>query len=1296
VAREPEHTVLRINFRRPDSAASLALRTPITLKLANHFRTFLPGIVIAGTLSMPSFAPVWLGIHPPNAVAAFAHAGTLPAILPAILPGTLPAAAPADALRALAERQKSEPDAAVRTLPPPAGVDAAAVAELPEAERAPGSPALWDLKTTLDQLAPVAAPAQPAEEPPLQPQPEPLGEDAGAPDDADARWQALRKYIAGRDMLASNDLPGAIAELQAAAQLDPSAARTWRVLGEAQLAAGRRTAAAQSLREALRRGDRDIRTRWLVGRDLLRSGRADEAATFLALAYRELDGNQDPAMKHLVPADLGEALVRSRRALAGAEALREGLDLPRQFSKPTRLREELGELFRRRADLHIALGDAMCGLARYEDALIAYETAADLPALDPGAARARRMFALLKLGRSADVALRLIEDARAAAGRVDERQIAMLRQLGIDAAGPRRDITAAIESELARLDAELPATTPPSVRVSLIRARAAVLPAVTARALLENALIDPRLPTGLDDLFDELLRALSAATPAERVQAAVRIAELQPRHAPRLARALLSSGLELPSIRRELNAGTPPAAGIGALLLSVSISDLLGRPGEALAVFDRGLASINPGTNAPALGALAAEFAAGAGEWARARREVDRVRAIQPSGPDLAQALRAVQDFSAALEAIRPTLGDQPAPFDDAAKVEHLLRAADFAQRAGKPELAEAFLQRARAADPFDERSYEALIALFGQGGPRADQAKLSATFRLARESLPTGRSLRRLSAQEMLSRGAWAQAEPVLAALADEEPATPGFIELLVASWEQQARAGDAAAASRGRDWLQARRAARPAQPWLITGIARMLAAEGKGTEAESLLAAALDEFGSPELARTRERVVRETLKDPARAARLALERLRDSAGERGVESTLELVDILLTNGSGAEAADALEARVPRELTLTREQLMRLLNAATKGVSFIRDANADIRRGPDALGVARVLDAIEARGLTLASPLLSARLALLASNPNAPGKKIHDAAAALRTNDRRQGERAVAAVVTELIRSDDRAAVLRLCRAIVLHAPAPDPETAWDWVVACLEFGTLDDLRDLVRSMPAPEPLTTVISRMPIDDDGVRDETWLRAQFAYALSNTVSLMEKLDDAKSLLRLALEIRPDHAWAANNLGYSLLEADTRPDADLREAEELLIRAWATLSNNHHVIDSMGWLRFRQGRIADELNADGVVIREGALTLLRRAVELSPEPSAEGIDHLADALWVSGDRNGAITRWNEAIKIASDDIAGIPRVRNEDRMVRAFIERNQKQIVSVRAKLDAAQRGDEPALDPHGKR
>lgn len=1279
MARDRDRSKAGIGVRRPRSAVKLTLR-PASPNLAL--------LIASGTLACAPIAHAAFAVTSPS-LAVFSIVG----------------AATTDALRALAERQKNEPDLAVRALPPPAGVDADAVAELPEAERAPGSPALWDLKTTLDQLAPNAAedaekktPADAAKN--VVPDPQ-AGDDPGVMNDAEesGSWQALRKYVAGREKLASNDAAGAIAELQAAAQLDPTAPRVWRMLGEAQLAGGRRTAAAQSLREAIRQGDRDIRTLWLVGRDLLRSGRAEEAATFLARAYRELDGNQDPAMGYLVPADLGEALVRSRRSLAGAEALREGLDLPRQFSKPTRLREELGELFRRRADLQITLGDAMCGLARYEDALGAYETAAELPALDPGTARARRMFALLKLGRSADVALRLIDDARAAGGRVDERQIAMLRQLGIDAAGTRREITAAIETELARLDSELPASTPPSVRVSLIRARASVLPPAAARTLIEAALTDGRLLTGVEDLFDELLRSLAGSTAAERVGAAVRIAELQPRHAPRLARALLSSGLELRVIREELNAagkGGGTASSVGRNLLSIAIADLLGRSGEALAVFDRGLANANAAANKPEFGALAAELAARAGEWARARREVERVRSIQPTGADLAQALRGVQDFAGALAAITPMLGDQPSPFDDVAKVEHLLRAADSAQRAGKPEQAEAYLQRARAADPFDERAYEALISIFSQGGPRADQAKLSATYRLARESLPTGRSLRRLSAQEMLQRGAYAQAEPVLAALADEEPGTPGFIELLVASWEQQSRAGDVAAAARGREWLETRRAARPAQPWLITGIARMLAAEGKGAEAEALLASAMAEFGSPELARTRERIVRETLRDQPRATKLALERLRDSAGDRGVESTLELVDILLSQGSGAEAADVLDARMPSEVTLTREQLVRLLNAAAKGAVFIREASPEFRRGPDALGVTRVLDVLESRGLTLAPALLNTRLLLLALNPDAPGKRLHVAAAALKAGDRRQGERALAAVVTELIRTDDRAAVLRLCRAIVVHAAVPDAETAWDWVVACLEFGSLDDLRDLVRSMPAPEPLTTTITRLPIDDDGVREETWLRAQLAYALSNTISLLDRADDAKALLRLALEIRPDHAWAANNLGYSLLESDTKPDADLREAEELLLRAWATLSNNHHVIDSMGWLRFRQGRISDETNADGTVVREGALTLLRRAVEMSPEPSAEGLDHLADALWVSGDRDGAISRWKEAMKIASDEIAGIPRTRDEDPMVRAFIERNQKRIASVRAKLDAVERGEEPALQPHAKR
>jgi Flp pilus assembly protein TadD len=118
--------------------------------------------------------------------------------------------------------------------------------------------------------------------------------------------------------------------------------------------------------------------------------------------------------------------------------------------------------------------------------------------------------------------------------------------------------------------------------------------------------------------------------------------------------------------------------------------------------------------------------------------------------------------------------------------------------------------------------------------------------------------------------------------------------------------------------------------------------------------------------------------------------------------------------------------------------------------------------------------------------------------------------------------------------------------------------------------------------------------------------------------------------AVALVEVILEDDPDNAGALNFIGYSLADRNI----DLPRAEALLARAQELLPGNAFVLDSVGWLRFRQGRLKNARAAleqavkiipgepelmwhlGEVLLAQGlnarARALLTRARELAPEP------------------------------------------------------------------------------------
>ena len=154
-------------------------------------------------------------------------------------------------------------------------------------------------------------------------------------------------------------------------------------------------------------------------------------------------------------------------------------------------------------------------------------------------------------------------------------------------------------------------------------------------------------------------------------------------------------------------------------------------------------------------------------------------------------------------------------------------------------------------------------------------------------------------------------------------------------------------------------------------------------------------------------------------------------------------------------------------------------------------------------------------------------------------------------------------------------------------------------------------------RMEDALERLTEALNDSP-DDENLR---YTRAMVAEKAGDK-ALME------ADLRHIIERNPDNAEALNALGYSL----TLMDGRLNEAEPLITRAIALQPENAAIIDSLGWLYFRQGRI----NEAGPLLMDAWNRMNDHEVAA----------HLGEWLWTTGNDTEARVIWKRGLELVPD--------------------------------------------------
>jgi tetratricopeptide (TPR) repeat protein len=131
-----------------------------------------------------------------------------------------------------------------------------------------------------------------------------------------------------------------------------------------------------------------------------------------------------------------------------------------------------------------------------------------------------------------------------------------------------------------------------------------------------------------------------------------------------------------------------------------------------------------------------------------------------------------------------------------------------------------------------------------------------------------------------------------------------------------------------------------------------------------------------------------------------------------------------------------------------------------------------------------------------------------------------------------------------------------------------------------------------------------------------------------YALAATYEQAGRISDTLNELNAMLEARPNDPAALNALGYTLADHDKH----LARARGLIEQAHAAAPKNAAILDSMGWVRFRQGKT------------EQALPYLLEAY--ADDRGGDIAAHLGEVQWSLGHRQEADRVWSAA-SIADPD-------------------------------------------------
>jgi len=194
------------------------------------------------------------------------------------------------------------------------------------------------------------------------------------------------------------------------------------------------------------------------------------------------------------------------------------------------------------------------------------------------------------------------------------------------------------------------------------------------------------------------------------------------------------------------------------------------------------------------------------------------------------------------------------------------------------------------------------------------------------------------------------------------------------------------------------------------------------------------------------------------------------------------------------------------------------------------------------------------------------------------------------------------------------------------------------------MQQGKADEARDLLRNTrgntPAERTQLVLAESQLLREAGRHNEAYIAldralaaqpndTELLYEAALTAERIGKTDILEIHLKHLLALKPDHAHALNAYGYSLAERNTR----LPEAQELIAKALTLAPEDPFIMDSMGWVLYRQGKLPE------------ALQTLEKAYRIKADPEIAA--HLGEVLWMLERKDEARRILREAYKANPDN-------------------------------------------------
>lgn len=196
---------------------------------------------------------------------------------------------------------------------------------------------------------------------------------------------------------------------------------------------------------------------------------------------------------------------------------------------------------------------------------------------------------------------------------------------------------------------------------------------------------------------------------------------------------------------------------------------------------------------------------------------------------------------------------------------------------------------------------------------------------------------------------------------------------------------------------------------------------------------------------------------------------------------------------------------------------------------------------------------------------------------------------------------------------------------------------------IANARLGKLDNARDLLSKIQ-PQNRKQELQLVRVETEILIEEGKLEEAKAvydkaigdghdpdllYSRAMLAEKMGRLDLLEQDLKTVIEHDPKNVDVLNALGYTLADRTDR----YQEAHDYIKRALDLSPDNFYVLDSMGWVLYRLGRL------------EESIKYLRRAKEMNDDPEVSA--HLSEVLWVKGDKEEAREVLNSALKTTPED-------------------------------------------------